>query len=139
MTEAQSAQADERRTGNWPEAAAARLQADGPWATLAWLQDERNNFSDDLALRGYIEIVRTVIVRDFLSNPLGLRAVPALSPEFLTDFGKFNLTAHEGYLISLIDGKTNVEKMLKLSPFDPFTTLFSLAHMQSQRAITVPK
>jgi hypothetical protein len=139
MTEAQSAAADTGRTVTWPEEAAARMKAEGSWATLNWLQNERSAHPDDLALRGYIEIVRSVIVRDFMVNTTGVRAVPALSAEFLTDFGKFNLTAQEGYLISLIDGKTNVEKLLKLSPFDPFTTYFSLAHMQSQNAIKVPQ
>jgi len=47
-------------------------------------------------------------------------------------------SAQEGYLISLIDGRLALQKLLILSPFDPFTTLFNLAKLQHERAITVP-
>ena len=66
-------------------------------------------------------------------------AVPKLSAEFLTNFDRFNLTAQEGYLISLIDGRMDLQKLLVLSPFDPFTTLFNLAKLQHERAITIPQ
>ena len=67
-----------------------------------------------------------------------MQACPKLSAEFLTNFDRFNLTAQEGYLISLIDGRMDLQKLLVLSPFDPFTTLFNLAKLQHERAITVP-
>ena len=67
-----------------------------------------------------------------------LLAAPKLTPEFLADFDKFNLTAQEGYLISLIDGRITIDMLLKLSPFDNFTTLFNLAKLQQHRAITIP-
>jgi hypothetical protein len=137
MSQAQSAQQEPET--NWPVLTAEKLRTDGPWATFEWLKSERDRSPRDLALRGYIEIVRNIIVRDFLANPQGSRAVPRLSPDFLVDFVRFNLTAKEGYLISLIDGRTNVEQLLKLSPFDPFTTLLNLARLQRARAIVVPQ
>ena len=85
------------------------------------------------------EILRTTIVRDFLAHPKAMQAVPKLTAEFLSNFDRFNLTAQEGYLISLIDGRLDLQKLLILSPFDPFTTLFNLAKLQQERAITVPK
>ena len=91
------------------------------------------------ALRGYTEIIRNNIVRDLLANSKGMNAVPRLSAEFLTNFDRFNLTAQEGYLISLIDGRMDLQKLLVLSPFDPFTTLFNLAKLQHERAITIPQ
>jgi len=66
-------------------------------------------------------------------------AVPKLSAEFLTNFDRFNLNAQEGYLVSLIDGRMDLQKLLILSPFDPFTTLFTLAKLQNERAISVPQ
>ena len=41
--------------------------------------------------------------------------------------------------ISLIDGRFDLQKLLILSPFDPFTTLFTLAKLQNERAISVPQ
>lgn len=93
----------------------------------------------DLSLRGYTEIIRNTIVREFLAHPRGMQAVPKLSPDFMSNFDKFNLNAQEGYLVSLIDGRLDVQKLLILSPFDPFNTIFILAKLQQERAITVPQ
>jgi hypothetical protein len=138
MSSLQSTLASGSESASWPEAVQARLAESGTWATLTWLFEERSRQPEDLALRGYVEILRAVVVKEFVAHPQGLRAVPRLSAEFLADFGRFNLTAQEGYLISLIDGRTNIEKLLKLSPFDPFSTLFNLARLQNQKAIVVP-
>ena len=105
----------------------ARLVADsvkqyGVWHTYLKLVEARGAYPEDLSLRGYTEIVRNTIVRDFLSQPRGMQAVPKLSGDFLTNFDRFNLTAQEGYLISLIDGRLDVQKLIVLSPFDSFTT-----------------
>lgn len=121
----------------WPQLVAERLKAEGTWGTLAWLQQERTSKPQDLALRGYVEIIRASIVKDFLAQASGTKSVPRLTPDFLNEFDKFNLSAQEGYLISQIDGRTNIEKLLKLSPFDPFTTFFSLARMYQVRAIEI--
>ena len=68
-----------------------------------------------------------------------MQAIPKLSAEFLTNFDRFNLSAQEGYLVSLIDGRMDISKLLILSPFDPFTTLFNLAKLEYERAISVPQ
>ena len=64
--------------------------------------------------------------------------MPKLSPEFLTNFDRFNLNAQEGYLVSLIDSRLDLQKLVLLSPFDQFMTLFILAKLAQERAITVP-
>lgn len=136
MTEAQSVERNQAGD-RWAVAVADRMKADGPWGTLAWLQQQRPANASDLALRGYVEILRASIVKDFLSQPTGMKTIPRLTADFLNDFNKFSLSAQEGYLISQIDGRTNLEKLLKVSPFDPFTTLFSLARMHHLRAIEI--
>ena len=65
--------------------------------------------------------------------------MPQLSAEFLTNFDRFNLSAQEGYLVSLIDGRLDLQKLLILSPFDPFNTLSHLATLQQEQAIAVPQ
>ena len=122
----------------WARLVGDSLKQNGVWHTYAKLLEARNAYPNDLSLRGYIEIVRNSIVREFIEHPKGMNAVPRLSSEFLTNFDRFNLSAQEGYLVSLIDGRINLQKLLILSPFDPFTTMFTLAKLQHERAITVP-
>ena len=123
---------------DWSRLVSDSLRQYGPWHTYQKLTEARAAYPNDLSLRGYTEIVRNTIVRDLLAHPRGLLAVPKLTAEFLTNFDRFNLSAQEGYLISLIDGRMALQKLLILSPFDPFTTLFNLAKLQHERAITVP-
>jgi len=123
----------------WSRLVADSLKQYGSWHTYLKLVEARNAYQDDLALRGYVEIVRNTIVRELLSHPKALQAVPRLSAEFLTNFDRFNLSAQEGYLVSLIDGRLDLQKLLILSPFDPFNTLFHLAKLQQERAISVPQ
>lgn len=123
----------------WSRLVGDSLKQYGPWHTYSKLLDARKAYPDDLALRGYVEILRNAIVRDFLAQPKGMQAIPRLSAEFLTNFDRFNLNAQEGYLVSLIDGRLDIQKLTILSPFDPFTTIFILAKLQQERAITVPQ
>jgi hypothetical protein len=122
----------------WSRLVRDSLKQHGPWHTYAKLNEARAAYPDDLSLRGYIEIIRTSIVRDLLSHPKGLQAVPRLSAEFLTNFDRFNLNAQEGYLVSLIDGRMDLQKLQILSPFDPFTTMFIMAKLLHEQAITIP-
>jgi hypothetical protein len=124
---------------DWSRLVSDSLKQNGVWHTWYKLVEARNAYPDDLALRGYSEIVRNAIVRELLQTPKGMHAVPKLSPEFLTNFDRFNLNAQEGYLVSLIDGRLDLQKLVLLSPFDQFTTLFVLAKLAHERAITVPQ
>jgi hypothetical protein len=124
---------------DWSRLVSDSLKQNGVWHTWYKLVEARNAYPEDLALRGYSEIVRNAIVRDLLQHPKGMQAVPKLSPEFLTNFDRFNLNAQEGYLVSLIDGRLDLQKLVLLSPFDQFTTLFILAKLANERAITVPQ
>ncbi len=124
---------------DWSRLVADSVKQYGLWHTYYKLIEARATYPDDLGLRGYTEIVRNTIVRDFLAHPKGMRVVPKLTAEFLTNFDRFNLSAQEGYLVSLIDGRFDLQKLLILSPFDPFTTLFNLSKLQQERAITVPQ
>lgn len=126
-------------TPEWSRLVGDSIKQNGVWHTYAKLVEARNAYPADLAVKGYVEIVRNTIVREFLEHPRGMQAVPKLSAEFLTNFDRFNLSAQEGYLVSLIDGRMDLSKLLILSPFDPFTTLFNLAKLAHERAITIPQ
>ena len=124
---------------DWARLVGDSLKQNGPWHTYTKLLEARQVYPEDLSLRGYLELIRNNIVREFLDHPRGLQAVPKLSAEFLSNFDRFNLNAQEGYLVSLIDGRFDVQKLMILSPFDPFTTIFILAKLQHERAIVVPQ
>lgn len=123
----------------WARLVSESLKQNGPWHTYTKLLEARDTYPDDLSIRGYIEILRNTIVREFLNHPKGMQAVPKLSTDFLTNFDRFNLNAQEGFLVSLIDGRFDLQKLIILSPFDQFNTLFILAKLQQERAITVPQ
>ncbi len=116
----------------------ASVKNEGAWTTYGRLLELRTMNPEDMRIRGYCEVVRGVIVRDFISRPKGLHASPRLTSEFLANFDRFNLSAQEGYLVSLIDGRLDLQKILVLCPFDAFTALFNLAALENQKAITVP-
>ena len=124
---------------DWARLVGESIKQHGVWHTYSKLLEARRAYPDDLSLRGYVEILRNNIVKELLAHPKGVNAVPKLSAEFLTNFDRFNLSAQEGYLISLIDGRMDISKLMILSPFDPFTTLFNLAKLQQERAITIPQ
>jgi hypothetical protein len=124
---------------NWSRLVGDSLRQYGVWHTYNKLLEARLAYPGDMSLRGYVEIVRNTIVRDFLAMPKGMHAAPKLTPEFLTNFDRFNLNAQEGYLVSLIDGRMDIQKLTILSPFDQFTTLFLLAKLSQEGAITVPQ
>lgn len=126
-------------TADWSRLVSDSLKQHGVWHTYLKLMEARSAYPEDLSLRGYIEIIRNAIVRELVAHPKGMQAVPKLSAEFLTNFDRFNLNAQEGYLVSLIDGRLDLQKLTILSPFDQFTTLFTLAKLQQERAITMPQ
>ncbi|HEY8713052.1 MAG TPA: hypothetical protein VIM68_09270, partial [Thermoanaerobaculia bacterium] len=92
----------------WARLVADSLKQNGVWHTYSKLMEARNSYPNDLSLRGYVEIVRNMIVREFLEHPKGMQSVPKLSAEFLTNFDRFNLSAQEGFLVSLIDGRMDI-------------------------------
>jgi hypothetical protein len=115
------------------------LKNDGPWAAYTMVCEVKQHSPDATSLRGIAEILRALIVREYLAHPKGLQAVPRLTADFLNNFDRFNLSAQEGYLVSLIDGRLDLQKLLILSPFDQFTTIFNLARLEHQKAITIPR
>jgi len=123
---------------DWARLVADSIKQNGVWHTYNRLLDARRVYENDLSLRGYVEIIRNTIVRDFLAHPRGLQVVPKLTADFLSNFDRFNLNAQEGYLVSLIDGRLDLQKLMILSPFDQFNTIFILAKLQHERAIMVP-
>src|SRR5919206_328505 len=60
----------------WSRLVADSLKQHGGWHTYLKLVEARNAYPEDLALRGYVEIVRNTIVRELLANGKGMQSVP---------------------------------------------------------------
>jgi hypothetical protein len=75
-----------------------------------------------LELQGYVELVRSRLVqryRERLGDLSGVLQVTLSCEETL----KYNLPAHAGFLLSLIDGATSAADILSVSGMDPFEVL----------------
>jgi len=118
---------------DWSRLVSDSLKQNGVWHTWYKLAEARIAYPDDLALRGYSEIVRNAIVRDLLQHPKGMQAVPKLSPEFLTNFDRFNLNAQEGYLVSLIDGPP---RSAEAGPAQSLRSIHDALHLRETGART---
>jgi hypothetical protein len=75
-----------------------------------------------LEVHGHIEEVRGRLVKRYRDRMGDLGGVPRLSLG-LSDVMKFNLPAHAGFMLSLIDGDTSVGDIVSLSGMDSFEAL----------------
>lgn len=137
MTADELSTSTRRTASEWSRIVQQSIEERGLWETYEELQAQLSR-APSPELLGFIEVVRTTIVRGFLDRSGEMKAVPRISPQFLSDFDRFNLNVQEGFLMSLIDGRSSLQAVLKLSPFDNFTTLFNLAKLLQQQAITLP-
>lgn len=127
----------QRSASDWSRFVHQSIEERGLWETYEQIHAQATRDPSPVLI-GYVEVIRTTIVRRFLERSNELSVVPRISPQFLTDFDRFNLNVQEGFLMSLIDGRSSLQALLKLSPFDQFTTLFNLARLHQQQAITLP-
>lgn len=112
------------------------LEEKGHWETYRLLEATADGTP---VMQGMLEIVRCTIVKEFLEEADMTTAVPRMSPDFLSNFEQFDLNPQEGYLMSLIDGRSTIERLIKVSPMDRFSTLFTLARLRRQKAISILK
>jgi len=125
-----------------PEHAAAELSPDEGEATLDELVSEGQRLVREeeleagldlleavarrdpkrLEVHGHIESVRSRLVKRYRDRMGALDGVPRLSLG-LSDVMKFNLPAHAGFMLSLIDGDTSLGDIVSLSGMDSFEAL----------------
>ena len=75
-----------------------------------------------LEVHGHIEEVRSRLLKRYRERMGDLGGVPRLSLG-LSDVMKFNLPAHAGFMLSLIDGDTSIGDIVSLSGMDSFGAL----------------
>ena len=75
-----------------------------------------------LDVHGHIESVRSRLVKQYRERMGELKDVPKLRMA-LDQVMKFNLPAHAGFLLSLVDGDTSIGDIVSLSGMDVFEAL----------------
>jgi tetratricopeptide (TPR) repeat protein len=75
-----------------------------------------------LDVQSWIEHARSQLVKRYRERLGDLRAVPRQCIR-ARDVLQFNLPAHAGFLLSLVDGETSVGDLMSLSGMDPFEAL----------------
>jgi tetratricopeptide (TPR) repeat protein len=75
-----------------------------------------------LDVQSWIEHARSQLVKRYRERLGDLRAVPRQRIR-ARDVLQFNLPAHAGFLLSLVDGETSVGDLMSLSGMDPFEAL----------------
>jgi len=108
---------------------ALRLMREGHLeAALELFETLGRRDSKRLDVQGYLEMIRSKLLSRYRDRVGGMEAVPHVQmshPELL----KFNLPATTGFLLSLLDGRTNVDELISLSGLDTFDTLRMLSRL----------
>ena len=74
----------------------------------------------DIEIEATIELVRSCLHREYRVAVGDLSVIPVLSVE-PSEVTRFNLPPNAGFLLSMIDGVTDLESLISLSGMDAFT------------------
>ncbi|MCP3985794.1 MAG: hypothetical protein GY723_15525 [bacterium] len=98
---------------------------DDAYQLLTATQGAGESEPETLAL---VELLRTHLVDDVLMQVGSPSAMPVIEMD-AEDLMKFNLPAGAGFLLSRIDGQTQVDDLVALSGMDPFETYHTLGRL----------
>lgn len=107
---------------------AQRLLADDAEAALELLEGSAAEHPDDLELQGYVEMVRSRLLKQYREKLLVDSAFPrqCLSPELVMSY---NLPPDAGFLLSLVDGTLGVKDLISICGMDEFRALRILTRL----------
>ena len=74
----------------------------------------------DIEIEATIELVRSCLHREYRAAVGDLSVIPVLSVE-PSEITQFNLPPNAGFLLSMVDGVTDLESLISLSGMDAFT------------------
>lgn len=81
---------------------------------------DRNEFA--LEVEATVELVRSCLVKEYRAAVGDIAAVPVLAAD-PKQMAKFNLPPDAGFLISMMDGATDLESLISISGMDVFDAL----------------
>ncbi len=120
--------ADHDGTAALLEAGLGCLRDDDAEGALELLETLEKRDPDGLEVHGYIEMVRSRLLKQYRERfGSGQRVpVPRMPAEQML---KFNLPAEAGFLLSLVDGRTSIEDLISVCGMDEFRVLRILSQM----------
>jgi tetratricopeptide (TPR) repeat protein len=118
------------------ETALECLRDDDPEGALELLENVAARDPDALEVQGYIEMVRSRLLKRYREQFGSGSATPTLRLE-ADALLKFNLPSEAGFLLSMIDGRTTVQDLVSVCGMDEFRALRILAHMQAAGIVEI--
>jgi tetratricopeptide (TPR) repeat protein len=89
---------------------------------LALFETAAEMDSRRIEIEGYIDMVRSRLLKAYRERVGGRQTVPRLLVD-LAEITRYNLHTDAGFLLSLLDGATNVEDLISLSGMNAFEAL----------------
>lgn len=102
---------------------------------LETLNSSLNNFPTDLEILGYINLIETLLLQQYSDNFSGLVSIPEINPRISDRLTELNLEGNEGYLLSQIDGNTDIRSLIYICGMGKLTTLRTLNKFLSEQII----
>ncbi len=108
----------------------APMRDGSPQKTLDRLRRAIQQKPDDLEAAGYLKLAETLIVRNFFKRfdePGDV--VPRLHPQLAQEITRFSLNPAEGFLLSQMDGQTDLGSLFFVSGMNRFRTCLLLENL----------
>lgn len=100
-------------------------------------RENLKKFPLDLKLLSYNNMIETFLLHQYLEVFTLMESIPKITPHFSDKLTQLNLKGHEGYLLTQIDGKTNIKSLLYICGLGKFTTLRILNKFLTDNIITI--
>jgi tetratricopeptide (TPR) repeat protein len=91
----------------------------------------------DLQLHSYAHLVETVLLKQYLDAFKSMQSIPRINPQLLDKLTQLNLEGNEGYLLTQIDGNTNIRSLVYICGMKKFDTLRTLKKFQTEDIIVL--
>lgn len=108
--------------------------------TLALLRRALQQRPGDLELAGFLKLAESLVVRNFFNRfEKSDTVVPRLDPKLAADITRFSLNPAEGFLLSQMDGQTDLGSLFFVSGMNRFRTCFLLEKLLGEGIVLLEK
>lgn len=109
------------------------MRKGSPRKTIDGLRRALQQQPGSLETAGYLKLAESLIVRNFFCRVNEPRKmVPRLDPKLAEEITRFNLNPAEGFLLSQMDGQTDLDSLFFVSGMDRFHTSLLLEKLLSE-------
>ncbi|MBN2383761.1 hypothetical protein JXQ70_12875 [bacterium] len=91
----------------------------------------------DLRLHGYTNMIETFLLKQYLDTFNKLQSVPRINPQWSDKLTQLELEGNEGYLLTQIDGNTNIRSLVYICGMKKFDTLRTIKKFLTRNIIVL--